>query len=630
MGSTATGARPAAVPRATYRLQLHAGFDFADVTALVDYLDALGVSHVYCSPILQAAPGSSHGYDVVDHDRISDALGGEEGLESLVTVLRARGMGLVVDVVPNHMAISGERNAWWWDVLEHGHASRYASFFDVDWDPPESRLRNVILLPVLPDHYGRVLDAGGIRVVRDRTRITVAVGDRRFPLDPRSIGPLLADAGALGGSEELAFIGRALAELPASTVADPADVARRQADAAVLGARLEIVADTTRVARALDRTIARVNADPDALDRLLDEQNYRLAFWRSASRDLGYRRFFDIDSLIGLRVERAEVFEATHALVCSLVDEGRIDGLRVDHPDGLRRPRRLLRSPPRTCAAGLDRGREDPGRRRAAAEDWPIDGATGYRFADRATGLLVDPTGEEPLTRRYHRFVGDHRPWSAVAAEARLEVLSETLGSDLNRLTHLFVEVCEANRRYRDFTRHDLHGTLREVAASLSVYRTYVRIPGEPVAPAAAGALVTAVDRAVLDEALASARHARPELDPDLFAFLRCDPAARGAGRAGDRARAALPAAHPGCHGQGSRGHGVLSLPALRGSQRGRIGAGSPGCVARGRARRLHVRCRPLATHACSPPRPTTRSEAATCARALRCSPRSPPPGAGR
>ncbi len=527
MARAATVAPPAAVPRATYRLQLHGGFDFGDAAALVDYLDALGVSHVYCSPILQAVPGSSHGYDVVDHGTINDELGGDDGLERLVAAIRDRGMGLVVDVVPNHMAISGERNAWWWDVLEHGHASRYAAYFDVDWDPPESRLHNVILLPVLPDHYGRVIDAGGIRIVRDGTRLTVAVGDRRFPLDPRSLGPLFVEAAELGGSDELAFIGRALGELPESTVADPVDVERRQADAAVLGARLAVVTDRPPVAAALDRVLDRLNRDPDSLDRLLDEQNYRLAHWRAASRDLGYRRFFDIDSLIGLRVERADVFEASHALICSLVADGRIDGLRVDHPDGLRDPagyfeRLRARAPKAWIVAEKILTGDEP-----LPEDWPIDGATGYRFADLATGLLVDPAGEEPLTRRYHRFVRDHAPWPSVAAVARHEVLSEALGSDLNRLTHLFLDVCEANRRYRDFTRHDLHDALREVAVHLAVYRTYVRPPGpradgSAAAPSTVAApVVSAQDRATIDAAVANATAARPDLEPDLFAFLR-------------------------------------------------------------------------------------------------------------
>jgi (1->4)-alpha-D-glucan 1-alpha-D-glucosylmutase len=521
MASTTTVARQAPVPRATYRLQLRRGFGFAAARDLVDYLDTLGVSHVYCSPILAATPGSSHGYDVVDHARISDELGGAAEFDALVSALRERGMGVIVDIVPNHMAISGGGNAWWWDVLEHGHASRYAAFFDVDWDPPESRLRNVILLPVLGDHYGRVLESGGIRIARDGTRLAVAVGERRFPLDPRSLGPLVTRAGAMGGSDELAFIGRALGELPPSTAADPAEIERRRADAAVLRARLEILVDVPRLAGALDRVIAEVNSNADELDRLLDEQNYRLAYWRSASRDLGYRRFFDIDSLIGLRVERPEVFEATHALICSLVEAGRIDGLRVDHPDGLRDPagyfeRLRGRAPRAWIVAEKVLVGDEPLR-----GGWPIDGDTGYRFADTATGLLVDPAGEEPLTRRYRRFVRDECSWADVATEARHEALSDALGSDLNRLAHLFVEVCEGHRRYRDFTRHELHGALREVAAGFGIYRTYVRPadgqpPGDrdPAAPAPEDAIA-------VEQAIAAARAARPDLDQDLFAFLR-------------------------------------------------------------------------------------------------------------
>jgi (1->4)-alpha-D-glucan 1-alpha-D-glucosylmutase len=503
-------------PRATYRLQLHAGFDLDAAAAIVPYLDALGVSHVYCSPILQAAPGSSHGYDVVDHARVSVDLGGDAALERLVTALHQRAMGLVVDVVPNHMAISGTANRWWWDVLEHGHASRYASYFDVDWDPPESRLRNVILLPILPDHYGRVLEAGGIAVVRDGARLLAAVGDRHLPLDPRSLGEPLVQAAQLAGSDELGFIGRALGELPPSTAPDPAEVARRQADAAVLGERLAVVGAAPAVQAALDRVTAELNDDRDALDRLLEAQNYRLAFWRAASRDLGYRRFFDIDSLIGLRVERPEVFDATHERIGELVRDGWIDGLRVDHPDGLRDPAAYLARLRALAPDSWIVAEKILAAGELLPDDWPIDGTTGYRFADEATRLLVDPAGEASLTDRYRRFIRNERGWADVARDARREALSDVLGSDLNRLANLFLEVCEANRRYRDFTRHELHDALREVAASLDVYRTYVR-PGA----GGDGAPVSSADRATIESATERAARSRPDLDPDLFTFLR-------------------------------------------------------------------------------------------------------------
>jgi (1->4)-alpha-D-glucan 1-alpha-D-glucosylmutase len=497
-------------PRATYRVQLHAGFTFDDAAAIVPYLARLGISHLYTSPILQAAPGSTHGYDVIDHSRINAELGGEAGFDHLSDALRAHGMGLVLDVVPNHMAIV-EGNRWWWDVLEHGPASRFAGHFDVDWDPPEARLRNVILLPILADHYGRVLEAGGMLLARHDGRMTVEVGDRSLPLDPRSVGALVAEAAAAADSDELGFIGAALSELPPSTASDPADLERRQRDADVLGARMdELIADPD-LARALDATIGAVNADHDRLDSLLEDQNYRLALWRAASRDLGYRRFFDIDELIGLRTEDERVFRDTHALVLEWLTSGRIDGLRIDHPDGLRDPAgyfaRLRTAAPEAWIVAekiLEPGEPLPA-------DWPVDGTTGYRFANLATGLFVDPAGEAPMNALWVDHADAGPDWERIAADARAEVLSAVLGSDVNRLTDLFLAVCEANRRYRDFTRHELHHALREVAAALPVYRTYLR---------AGDRYRSERDLEIIEGAVATVTERRPDLDPDLFSFL--------------------------------------------------------------------------------------------------------------
>ena len=441
------------VPRATYRVQLHAGFTFDDAAAIVPYLAQLGISHLYTSPVLQAVPGSTHGYDVVDHGRVNSELGGEEGFLRLADALHSRGMGLVLDIVPNHMAISSEQNRWWWDVLEHGPDSRYAGYFDVEWDPPERRLRNVVLLPVLPDHYGRVLDAGGIRLVRDADRVLVEHEGRRFPLDPRSVEPLLRD----------------------------------------------------------DEAVAAINADPDALDALLGAQHYRLAFWRAASEDLGYRRFFDVDALIGLRAEREEVFAATHELVLRWVAEGRVQGLRVDHPDGLRDPAgyfaRLRAGAPDAWIVAEKILEADE----ALPADWPIDGTTGYRFANLATGLGVDAAGREALDAAWAAVADAGPDWDTILAESRSDVLGSLLVSDLNRLTELFTVVCEENRRHRDFTRHELHHALREVAAALPVYRTYARADDRHV---------TDGDARLVDAAVALATERRPDLDPELFDFL--------------------------------------------------------------------------------------------------------------
>ena len=495
-------------PRATYRLQLHPGFDFDAAAAVVPYLSRLGISHLYLSPILQAEAGSMHGYDVVDHAHLNAELGGEAAFARLADAVEGAGMGLVVDVVPNHMAI-GPANAWWWDVLQHGRASRYAGYFDVDWDPPESRLRDVILLPVLGDHYGRVLEAGVIRLERRGGGLEAVAGDQRFPLDPASLQPLLAEVAADGASDELTVIARALGELPSARSRDPGDLERRRRDAEGLGLRLAELARRPEIAAAVDAAVARLNRDPDRLDALLEAQSYRLAHWRAASRDLGYRRFFDIDTLVGLRVEDPEVFEATHRVILELVAAGRIAGLRIDHPDGLRDPaayfERLRAAAPDAwiVAEKILEGDE-------ALPDWPIDGTTGYRFANLVTGLQIDSSNEPILTDAYQHLADADPSWRAVAATSRHVALAEQLGSDLNRLTDLFVSICELNRRYRDFTRHELHEALRELAAAYPVYRTYLVRDGS----------ASPRDRDVVQEAMRTASGRRSDLDPELFAFL--------------------------------------------------------------------------------------------------------------
>ena len=498
---------PTRIPRATYRVQLHAGFTFADATAIVPYLARLGISHLYVSPILQARAGSTHGYDVVDHGAVNEELGGEDGFGRLTDALRAHRMGLVLDIVPNHMAINDPRNRWWWDVLEHGPSSRYAGHFDVDWDPPESRLRNVILLPVLADHYGRVLESGGITLARRDAQFVVEHGDLTVPVDPRTLGPLVVAAAERIGSDELRSIGDGLTALPPPTAGT---VGRSEASTRLL-ASLDGMIGTPGVADAIDDVVAETNGDLDALDALLEAQSYRLAYWRAAARDLGYRRFFDINELVGLRAEGPSVFDDTHRRVLEWVSEGRVDGLRIDHPDGLRDPAgyfaRLREAAPDAWIVAekiLEADERLP-------EGWQIDGTTGYDFARRATGLLVDAAGEPALDARWEEVADAGPAWEDIVASARASVLADLLGSDVNRLTELFLAVCEANRRYRDFTRHELHEAIREVASAVPVYRTYVRARDGHVSPD---------DARHTTEAVATATGRRPDLDPELFAFL--------------------------------------------------------------------------------------------------------------
>jgi (1->4)-alpha-D-glucan 1-alpha-D-glucosylmutase len=499
-------------PLATYRLQLEPGFGFDEAAALAPYLAALGVSHVYCSPYLQAAPGSRHGYDVVDPGRVNEELGGPAAHARFCAALRRHGLGQILDVVPNHMAIGTARNRWWWDVLENGPSSRYAAYFDVDWDVPEERFRNVILLPVLGDQYGRVLEAGEIGLAREEERFAVRVRDRAFPVAPRSLELILAPAARRAGSRTLAFLADAFAGLPAPTLTDRESVERRHRDKEVLRDLLaRALGEEPAVARAVDEVVAEINADPARLHHLLERQSYRLAFWRMADRDLAYRRFFDIDTLIGLRVEDPAVFADTHARVLEWLADGTLDGVRVDHPDGLRDPEAYLRRL-REAAPGawlLVEKILEPDER--LPESWPVDGTTGYDFLRVAGGLLVDPAGERALTELYAELTGEAVDYAALVREAKRLVLRELLGSDVRRLAALLVEVCERHPRHRDHTRAEAEEVLRETIAWFPVYRTYVRED--------AGA-VRAADARTIEEAVARARESRPDLSSNLFDLL--------------------------------------------------------------------------------------------------------------
>ncbi len=487
--------------RATYRVQLTADFGFQAAAAITPYLKELGVSHLYCSPYLQALPGSRHGYDVVDPSRVNAELGGEEGHRALIAALAEAGLGQVLDIVPNHMAIEGRLNRWWWDVLENGPSSRYASYFDVSWDPPEAKLKNRILVPVLADHYGRVLEDGQLRVERDGDdHFKVCYHEHEFPVAPDSHRVILA-----GLDDELAA---AFAAAPVVTPFDRKGADGRRARVAELRRSLARVP-----AAAIDARLAELNADPDRLDELLEHQNYRLARWQTAGFELDYRRFFDVTGLAAIRVEDEDVFRDTHQLVLDWLEKGELDGLRIDHPDGLRDPegyfRRLREAAPAAWLVAEKILAPDE----RLPESWPVDGTTGYDFLNRCQGLFVDPRGERGLTEVYVRFTGDISEYPEIAYEKKQLVMRELLASDLTRLVALFVRVCEGNRRYRDFTRRELAEALREAIACLRVYRAYAH-------PDLGPGSVSEQDRHQLETAFSEARRRRPDLDPDLLDFL--------------------------------------------------------------------------------------------------------------
>jgi (1->4)-alpha-D-glucan 1-alpha-D-glucosylmutase len=499
-------------PLATYRLQLRPEFGFDAAAEIAPYLADLGVSHLYASPYLQAARGSAHGYDVIDPARVNEELGGEEGHARLCRALGENGLGQVLDIVPNHMAVD-PRNAWWWDVLENGPSSRYAGYFDVDWDAPQERLRNVVLLPILGDHYGRVLEAGELKLARSGGSFEIRYHEHRMPVSPRTLDGLLGEAAERCGSSELAFLAEALGQLPLATATDRESASRRHRDKEVLrGLLARLCEEQPEVARAVDETVAAVAADPDRLDALLERQNFRPAYWRTAGRELDYRRFFDVHTLVGLRAEDERVFADTHRLVLDWMRRGLLDGLRIDHPDGLRDPGQYFE---RLRAAAPDgwivvEKILEPGER--LPREWPVDGTTGYDFLNLAGGLLIDPAGEAPLTDLYTELTGESADWPELVLSKKHLVLHDLLASDVNRIAEIFLQVCERHRRFRDYTRHELRGAVREVAACFPVYRSYVRAAAGQVRPD---------DARAIRAAIAAARERRPDLPGDLFDFFQ-------------------------------------------------------------------------------------------------------------
>jgi (1->4)-alpha-D-glucan 1-alpha-D-glucosylmutase len=494
-------------------VQLHAGFGFDEAAAITGYLHALGISHLYSSPLLQAGKGSTHGYDVLNHHQVSKELGGPEGHERLCASLGANDLGFILDIVPNHMSIASRENSWWWDVLENGPASRYASYFDVDWKPPEAKLRDTVLLPILGDHYGRVLEAGELKLQRDGGSFTIAYHEHVVPIAPRSLDHLLARAAERVGSDELAFLADSFGKLPHSTETDPASLLRRHRDKEVLRRMLaRLCWEHHDIAQVIDHEVQAVNASPAELDLLLERQNYRLAYWRTAGQELDYRRFFDINTLVSLRVEDRRVFEDTHVVVLDWVRKGVLDGLRIDHPDGLREPRQYFERLHEYAPSGWMVVEKILASEERLPDDWPVAGTTGYDFLNLVTGLLINAAGEEPLTEFFTRFTGLTAEYPALVRDKKHLVLKELFGSDLARLTSLLVSICERRKRYRDYTRRELSSMVREVIACFPVYRTYIE---------AAPGRISDRDRRTIDDAIEAARRNRPEIDVDLFEFFR-------------------------------------------------------------------------------------------------------------
>jgi len=499
-------------PRATYRLQMRPGFGFDQADEIIEYLSDLGISHVYTSPYLQAAVDSTHGYDVVDPTKINAQLGDEESHERFCESIKTAGMGLMIDIVPNHMAILGKQNPWWWDVLENGPASRYAIYFDVDWDASDQHWPNKVLLPILGDHYGRVLENGDLKLSYENGRVTLHYLENSFPLDPSSLSALLSRAADASHSEMLAFIAESYARLPRPTVTSRRALERRHRDKAVLHNLLERLCQEDLEANlAIENEMEKVNQDPNSLDEIIEQQNYRLAFWRTANRDLGYRRFFDIKELVGLRIEDPEVFRATHALPIKWFLKGWVEGLRIDHPDGLRNPGEYFFRLQEACPAAWIVAEKILEPNEKLPKNWKVAGTTGYDFLNLLNGLFIDPCGVEALAELYKEILDKDIDFKQLVYECKLLVLKELFGSEVNRLSNLFVDICDKHRRHRDYTQPELISVINQTAACFPVYRSYVSVSDN---------LVSDEDVSYVTMAINLGMEKRPDLDPELFRFL--------------------------------------------------------------------------------------------------------------
>ncbi|HEX6324071.1 MAG TPA: malto-oligosyltrehalose synthase, partial [Vicinamibacterales bacterium] len=520
------------VPRATYRLQLHRAFTLDDAARLAPYLARLGISDCYTSPIFRATAGSTHGYDVCDHNEIGPELGGAEAYGRFSAAIRGQGLAHLVDFVPNHMGISTASNPWWRDVLENGPCSVSARFFDIDWEPAEAQLRNKVLLPILGDQYGLTLERGELRLVFEDGQLELEYAGQRLPVNPRQ-APIVYRVGldalqARHGADdpevlELLSILSSLHFLPPYTVSTPEAIEERQREKEVARRRLAALVARSPVIRGhVDAAIAAVNGTPgdarsfDRLHELLEAQPYRLASWRTAADEINYRRFFDINSLAGVRVEDPVVFEAIHALLGTLLGGGFVSGVRVDHPDGLFDPagyfadlqalaaRHGAAAPVNVLAEKILAVDE------ALPDDWQVDGTTGYDFLNDVTGLFVDRRNGRRLLSIYQRFTGWEGSWQLVSRRSKRLIMDTAMASELGVLADALERLSQSTRRWRDFTRHSLRDALVAFVSCFPVYRTYITMRGW-----------SARDAEVVDEALTCARRTNPAVESTVFDFLR-------------------------------------------------------------------------------------------------------------
>jgi (1->4)-alpha-D-glucan 1-alpha-D-glucosylmutase len=528
------------IPSSTYRLQLNASFTFRDATRIVAYLHALGITDCYCASYLTAVPGSQHGYDIADPTSLNPEIGSEVDYRKFVEALTSRNMGQILDVVPNHMGIAKSSNPWWLDVLENGPSSHFATFFDIDWHPVKAELEDKVLLPILGDLYGFVLENQEIRLQHVDGAFYICYYDHTLPVAAQSYSRILTHrldilVAELGADDphvqELQSIVTAIRHLPGRRDRDPVQVRERYREKDIIKRRLRDVArHSPRIRTFIEENVQLFNGakgDPksfDLLDALLADQGYRLAHWGVASEEINYRRFFDINELAAVRMESPTVFAKLHELIFRLLKEGSVTGLRIDHVDGLYNPQDYLQQLQRWAAAHLSvesEPRERPlylvvekilGKGEQLPEGWPVYGTTGYEFASLVNGLFVDAANERRFNELYARFIRERISFEELVYQKKKLIMRSSMASEINVLGHQLNRLSERNRRTRDFTLNNLTLAIREIVACFPVYRTYISVDPE-------GA--TDRDRTYVRLAVAKAKRRNPQLSGLVFDFIR-------------------------------------------------------------------------------------------------------------
>lgn len=531
--------RPTRIPVATYRLQFNHRFTFNDAARIVPYLHRLGITDCYASSYVKATPGSPHGYDVADPRILNPEIGTEEEYRAFTETLHRHDMGQLLDVVPNHMGISRSCNEWWLDVLENGPSSHYAAFFDIDWHPLKAELENKILLPILGDLYGVVLENQEIVLSYEDGAFSLQYYDHRLPVAPKSVVRILShrleqlvEKAGVDNPDvlELQSIITALNHLPSREEREPAKIEERYREKEIVKKRLNrLVTESPTIAAFLDENVRAFNGhrdDPksfDLLDALLNDQAYRLAYWRVAAEEINYRRFFDINELAAIRMEDPSVFREVHDLVFRLILEGHVNGLRIDHVDGLYSPSGYLREVQAWAAANLPgaEGRVRPlyvvvekilGKGETLPESWPVYGTTGYDFLNLINGLFVDASHEHAFDDLYAKFIRERLSFDDLVYAKKKLIMSASMASEVNRLGHYLNGFSERDRRSRDFTLNSLIHAIREIIACFPVYRTYIGTEANGVADR---------DRAYIRLAVTKAKRRNPALSGLVFDFIQ-------------------------------------------------------------------------------------------------------------